>query len=155
MYCLSFFIDELLYKRLSFQDRYKTIRLLFLLWWDYWNSGSPVLVLQTYSSIREKFYKRISQHLEDLKDIPLSPTLCLGLINDVSHLLLHHLLLIAGHYIYNCKLRNTIPKVQLYQQLLVTSMKIEKQIALDNNTLNYFEKKWMPLKNALQSQMIN
>ena len=34
-------------------------------------------------------------------------------------------------------------------------MKIEKQIALDNNTLNSFKKKWSPLKNALQSQMIN
>ena len=103
----------------------------------------------------KSFLEWISQHLEDLKDISLSPTLCLGLINDVSHLLLHHLLLIARHYIYNCKLRNTIPKVQLYKQLLVNSMKIEKQIALDNNTLNSFKKKWSPLKNALQSQMIN
>ena len=100
-------------------------------------------------------FEWISQHLEDLKDISLSPTLCLDLINDVSHLLLHHLLLIARHYIYNCKLRNTIPKVQLYKQLLVNSMKIEKQIALDSNTLNSFKKNWSPLKNAFQSQMIN
>ena len=76
--------------------------------------------------------------------------LCLGLVENVSNVLLHHLLLVARHYIYTCKLKNSIPKLQVYIQLLLTSMKIEKKIAQENCTLNYFERKWNPLKDALQ-----
>ena len=79
-----------------------------------------------------------------------SPFLCLGLVESVSNVLLHHLLLIARHYIYTCKLKNFIPTLQVYLQLLLTSMKIEKKIALENRTLNSFEGKWKPLKDALQ-----
>ena len=45
------------------------------------------------------------------------------------------LLLIARHYIYTCRLRKALPKLQVYIQLIMNSMKIEKQIALDNNKL--------------------
>ena len=37
-------------------------------------------------------------------------------------------------------------------QLLLTSVKIEKKIALENSTLNSFERKWNPLKDALGLQ---
>ena len=62
-------------------------------------------------------------------------------------LLLHHFLLIARYYIYICKIRNTIPIVQAYTQLLVIrSMEIEKQFAFDNNNLASFRKKWATFK---------
>ena len=78
-----------------------------------------------------------------------SPFLCLDLVENVSNVLLHHLLLIARHYIYTCKLKNFIPKLLLYIHLLLTSMKIEEKIAIENCTLNYFERKWKPLKDSL------
>ena len=96
-------------------------------------------------------FEWISQKLVDVKDNFLSPSFCLGLVENVSNLLLCHLLLIARHYIYTCKLKNSLPKLQLYIQLLLTSIKIEKKIALDSNTLNSFEKKRNPLRDALQN----
>ena len=59
---------------------------------------------------------------------------------------IHHFLFIARHYIYSCKLRNTIPMVQVYTQLVICSMEIEKQIAFDNNSLASFRKKWATFK---------
>ena len=42
-------------------------------------------------------------------------SLCFGLIDDVKDLLFHHLLLIARHYIYTCRLGNKLPKLQVYR----------------------------------------
>ena len=100
----------------------------------------------------KKLLEWMSQNIVNLKDSAFSPFLCLGLVENVSNVLLHHLLLIARHYIYTCKLKNSIPKLQVYLQLLLTSMKIEKKIALENSTLNSFERKWSPLKDALHGQ---
>ena len=94
----------------------------------------------------------MSQKTVNLKDSVFSPFLWLGLVENVSKVVLHHLLLIARHYIYTCKLKNSIPKLQVYLQLLLTSMKIEKKIALENSTLNSFERNCSPLKDALHGQ---
>ena len=99
---------------------------------------------------RKKLLEWMSQKIVNLKDSVFSPFLCLGLVENVWNVLLHHLLLIARHCIYTCKLKNSIPKMQVYLQLLLTSMKIENKIALENSTLNSFERKWNPLKDALQ-----
>ena len=94
----------------------------------------------------QTFWNNVSQwiseelDLTNLNIIPFSPALCLGLIDNISNLLLHHFLLIARHYIYSCKLRNTIPMLQVYTQLVIRSIKIEKQIAFDNNNLASFRK---------------
>ena len=64
-------------------------------------------------------------------------------------------LLLDITYISVCELKNSIPKLQVYLQLLLTSMKIEKKIALENNTLNSFERKWNPLKDASSTKIIN
>ena len=76
-----------------------------------------------------KLLEWMSQNIVNLKDSAFSPFLCLGVVENVSNVLLHHLLLIVRHYIYTCKLKNSIPKLQVYLQLLLTSMKIEKKIA--------------------------
>ena len=97
----------------------------------------------------KKLLEWMSQKIVNLKDSVFSPFLCLGLVENVSNVLLHHLLLIARHYIYTCKLKNSIPKLQVYLQLLLNSMKFEKKIAPENSTLNSFERKWNSLKDAL------
>ena len=82
----------------------------------------------------------------ELSKISCAPALCLCLIDNISNLPLHHFFLTARHYIYSCKLRNTIPIVQVYTQLVIRSMEIEKQIAFDNNNLASFRKKWATFK---------
>lgn len=95
----------------------------------------------------QTFWNNVSQWTSEELDLtilnitPFSPALCLGLIDNISNLLLHQFLLIARHYIYSCKLRNTIPMVQVYTQLVIRSTEIEKQIAFDNNNLASFRKK--------------
>ena len=61
---------------------------------------------------------------------------------DVKDLLFHHLLLIARHYIYTCRLGNKLPKLQVYIQVPMNSIEIEKQIAFHNNDSNVFVRKW-------------
>ena len=83
--------------------------------------------------------------LINLNITPSLPVLCLCLIDNIFNLLLHHFLRIGRHYIYSCKLRNTFlwyTVVQVYTQLVIRSMEIEKQIAFDNNNLASFRKKF-------------
>ena len=47
-----------------------------------------------------------------LKTTPAA--LCLGIVDDMGYLFLHHVLLIARYYIHTCRLRNTLPKLQIY-----------------------------------------
>ena len=58
-------------------------------------------------------YQWIMQNTSKVEKFNLSGALLFGLINDAKDLLLHHLLLIARHYIYTCKQRDTRPNVQL------------------------------------------
>ena len=80
------------------------------------------------------------------KSIAFSPLICLGLIDNISDLLLHHLFLIAKRYIYTCKLNNCNPALQVYIQTVMNSMEIEKEIASNNNNMSSFKNKWSPLK---------
>ena len=83
---------------------------------------------------------------------PFSPALFLGLIDNISNLILRHFLLIAKHYIFSRKLRNTIPMIQLYTQLVIRSMEIESQIAFDSNNLSFFREKWATFKHSLRKK---
>ena len=48
--------------------------------------------------------------------------------------------------LYSCKQRNTLPILQMYTQLVIRSMEIEKQIVFDDNNLDSFRKKWASFK---------
>ena len=117
-------------------------------------AGSPETLTHLFWHCRstQTLWNNVSQRTSELLDLtnlnitPFSPALCLGIIDNISNLLLHHFLLIARHYIYSRKLRNTIPMVQVYTQLVIRFMEIEKQIALDNNNLASFRKKWATFK---------
>ena len=80
--------------------------------------------------------------MTNLNITPFSPALFLDLIDNISNLFLHYFLLIARHYIYSCKLRDTIAMVQVYTQLVIHSMEIEEKIAFVNNNLASLRKKW-------------
>lgn len=74
----------------------------------------------------KSIFEWISQNFKDLENVSPSLTLCFGLIDNVKDVLFHHLLLIARYYIYNCRLGNKLPNLQVYIQLLINSMEIEK-----------------------------
>ena len=101
-------------------------------------TGSPETLTHLFWDCRstQTFWNNLSQWNSENRDLTnlnitlFSLALCLGLIDNISSLLLHYFLLIARHYIYSRKLRNTIPMVQVYTQLVIDSMEIEKHIAL-------------------------
>ena len=55
---------------------------------------------------------------------------------NAKDLLLHYLQLIARHYIYTCKQRDTRPNVQMSIQIVQRTVEIEGQIAKDHNSLD-------------------
>ena len=67
---------------------------------------------------------------------------------NAKDLLLHHLLLIARHYIYTCKQRDTRPNVQMSIQIVQRTVEIEGQIAKDHNSLDTY-KEMVSIKNLL------
>ena len=63
---------------------------------------------------KRPFFKRncrIMQNTSKVEKFNLSGALLFGLINDAKDFLLHQLLVIARHYIYSCKQRDTRPNV--------------------------------------------
>ena len=96
----------------------------------------------------EGTHRWICQNVNGLESDTFSAALCLGIVDDIGDLLLHHALLIARYYIHTCRLRNTLPKLQIYTKKILSSMEIERQIAKDSNTLNAFKKKWTRLKST-------
>ena len=113
------------------------------------DSTKTLMHLFWYCNCTQTFWKNafrmISQNLT-LTNNSFSPTLCLGLTDSISDLLFQYFLLIARHYIYTCRIRKTLPTLQVYIQLIMNSMEIEKQIALDNNNIAFFKKKWASFK---------
>ena len=113
------------------------------------DSTETLMHLFWYCNYAQTFWKNafqwISQNLT-LTNISFSPTLCLGLTDSTSNLVFQYFLLIARHYIYTCRIRKTLPTLQVYMQLIMNSMEIEKQIALDNNNIAFFKKKWASFK---------
>ena len=105
-----------------------------------------------YISYTQKFWKDICQWITQNttlnKSIAFSPLICLGLIDNISDLLLHHLFLIAKRYFYTCKLNNCNRALQVYIQTVMNSMEIEKGIASNNNNTSSFKNKWSPLNFA-------
>ena len=82
------------------------------------------------------------QNTSKIEQFNPSGALLFSLINDAKDLLLHHLLLIARHYIYTCKQRDTRPNVQMSIQIVQRTVEIQGQIAKDHNSLDTFKKKW-------------
>ena len=103
-----------------------------------------------YCSYTHKFWKDLYEWITQLttlnKSIDFSPLICLGQIDNISDLLLHHLFLIAKRYIYTCKSNNCNSALQVYIRTVINWMEIEKEIASNNNNMSSFKNKWSTLK---------
>ena len=69
------------------------------------------------------------QNISKVEKINQSEVLLFSFINDAKDLLRHHWLLIARHYIYTCKQKDTGPNVQMWIQIVRHSVEIERPIA--------------------------
>ena len=111
----------------------------------------------------QTFWNNVSQwtseelDLTNLNITPFSPALCLGLIDNIFNLLLHHFLLIARHYIYIIVANYEI--LFLWYQCTVswsyTPWKLRNSIAFDNNNLASLRKKWATFKQCPKVQVTN
>ena len=88
-------------------------------------------------------YQWIMQNTSKVEQFHLSGALLFGLINDAKDLLL-----IARHYIYTYKQRDTRPNVQTPIQTVQRTVEIERQIAKDHNSLDTLKRKWSRLKTS-------
>ena len=147
---LRVFQFKFLHRRVATNDFLHKIGLKEVDFFSFCNDSTETLMhLFWYCNYIQTFWKNafqwISQNLT-LTNISFSPTLCLGLTDSISDFLFQYFLLIARHYIYTCRIRKTLPTLQVYIQLIMNSMEIEKQIALDNNNIAFFKKKWASFK---------
>ena len=62
----------------------------------------------------EETHRWICQNVNGLENDTFCAALCLGIVDDIGDLPLHHVLLIARYYIHTCRLRNTLLKLQIY-----------------------------------------
>ena len=82
-----------------------------------------------------------------------SEAILLGIVTEAKKLLLHHLILVARCHIYICKLKETRPSLKMCKQLVYNTLQIENKIAIVNNSMHVFKKKWS--KNTSHFQSIN
>ena len=105
--------------------------------------------------LEEHIFLRISQNFKDLENVSPSLTLCFGLIDNVKDVLLHHQLLMARYYIYNCRLRDKLPRLQVPIQLLMNSVEIENKLHSVITIQIFLVKKWSRFQNKLSQNVLH
>ena len=65
------------------------------------------------------------------------------------------MILVARYHIYICKMKETRPSLEIYEQLVYNTLQIESKIAIANNSLHVFKKNWSCFKNIAPFQSIN
>ena len=65
--------------------------------------------------------------------------------NDRLNKLTNHLLLLAKYHIYCCSINEQPLSLSVYQTIVKSKAKIEKQISTSNNSLESYHNKWKPL----------
>ena len=94
----------------------------------------------TLKNSGKTFINEITQNTTWNKPVAFSLPIYLGLIDNISDLLLHvhHLFLIDKWYIFTWKLNNSHPVLQVYIQTVLNSMGIDKENVSDSNKISSF-----------------
>ena len=85
-------------------------------------------------SFWEEFSQWLAQNTYNMEGFVPSEAILLGIVSESKNLLLHH--------IYICKLKDTRPSIEMYKQLVHHTLQIENKIAIVNNSMHVFKKKW-------------
>ena len=96
----------------------------------------------------------IQEHIKSKTVINLTQLTCRGLVKNTSNILLHHVLLIARHYIYSCRLNGTLPTCKIFPNIVQTVNGIEKAHVSKMNTQEMYDKKLANYRNPLHSEQI-
>ena len=70
---------------------------------------------------------------------------CLGLVST-PNMLIDHILLMARHHIYVCKIKGIVPELYRFKYTIFKARKIELRIACQSGKTETFYKKWKPLQ---------
>ena len=65
-----------------------------------------------------EFYQLLAQNTSNKEGFIPSETILLGIVTEWKNVLLHHLILLARHHIYICKLKETQTSFEMYKQLV-------------------------------------
>ena len=98
-------------------------------------------------SFWEEFSQWLAHNTSNTEGFVPSEAILLGIVTESKKLLLHHLILLVRHHIYTCKLKETRPSFEMYKQLVYNTLQIESKIAIVNNSMHVFKKKWSCFKN--------
>ena len=98
-------------------------------------------------SFWEEFSQWLAHNTSNTEGFVPSEAILLGIVTESKNLLLHHLIFLARHHIYTCKLKETRPCFEMYKQLVYNTLQIENKIAIVNNSMHVFKKKWSCFKN--------
>ena len=99
----------------------------------HWNSSKNLygsVFNRNIAQLPARVFQNIAIFFSLNKSIAFSPLICLGLIDNISDLLLHHLFLIAKRYIYTCKLNNCSLRYRFLYKPLWTPWKLKKGLPL-------------------------
>ena len=114
----------------------------------FWLAKVITLVLVLRHSIETRSMERLIRPLRGI-------LLGIPVVTKSTKLLLHHLILVARYHIYICKLKETRPSLEMYKQLVYNTSEIESKVAIANNSMHVFKKKWSCFKNVAPFQSIN
>ena len=98
-------------------------------------------------SFWEEFSQWLAHNTSNTEGFVPSEAILLGIVTESKNLLLDHLILLARHHIYTCKLKETRPSFEMYKQLVYNTLQIENKITIVNNSMHVFKKKWSCFKN--------
>ena len=96
----------------------------------------------------------IKEHITSKTIINLTQLTCLGFVQNTSNILLHHVLLIARHYIYCCRLKTTLPTCKIFENIVQMTNGIEKANASKTKTQEMYNKKWADYRNPSHGEQI-
>ena len=71
--------------------------------------------------------------------------ICFGVNPQKTKILVNHLILIAKHFIFRCKIRECLPMFCDFLFVVQKTEEIEKSIAFQNGCMNKHSKKWRDL----------
>ena len=87
-----------------------------------------------------EFSQYLPQNTSNMERFVPSEAILLGIVTESKNSLLHHLILLARHHIYICKLKETQPSFEMYKQLVHNTLQIENKIAIVNNSMHVFKR---------------
>ena len=71
----------------------------------------------------------------------LSLPICLGLVDNIEDVILHHALLTARFHIYSSKIKKNLPNIEIFSKIFLKCQEIERLYAFKTDTVKKFNSK--------------